>query len=229
MPRVRRRTKEQTRAVVLDAAVGLVRERVGRAGDDVVAAVLAHVRLTDVAARAGVTTGAIYQLWPAQQDFQADLVLHVARLQSELVPGLAESREQFARARAAGVAFEDVVGATAEQVRRHYLDDPLFRVELALPASAGDPRVRDAMALRAEVFLGQAEAAWSAMLETYGRRVRPPWTVRHLTRAAAAQLTGAVVLEWADPALAADPADAPGWSLPARAVVALVAAVTEPA
>lgn len=228
MPRVRRRSKEETRALVLDAALGLVRERVGGTGDDVVAAVLAHVRVTDVASRAGVTTGAIYQLWPAQQDFRTDLVLHVARVQSDLRPGLDESRAWFARARADGVPFEDVVGATAEQVRRLYLDDPLFRIELALPASAGDPRVQASMALRAQVFLGQAEAAWAAMLETYGRRARPPWTVRHLAVAAAAQLTGSVVLEWADPTLAEDPSGVPGWSLAARAVVTLVTGVTEP-
>lgn len=229
MPRVRRSSKEETRALVLAAALDLVRERATTAGDDVVAAALAHVRLTDVAARAGVTTGALYQLWPGQADFQAELVLHVAEVQSRLVPGLPESRAAFARARADGVPFEEVLRDAMEQVRRHYLADPLFRVELGFLPSATDPRVREAIAHRSEVFLGTAEQAWTAMLDAYDLRVRAPWTVRHLTVAVAAQLTGSVVLAWADPDGQDDPDGDPAWSLTARSILALVRSVTEPA
>src|SRR4051812_1288777 len=97
-----RRTPAETRELMLQAAVELLRERAEASGDKVLAAALAHVRLSQVAERAtdivreqtgdekakAITTGALYQQWPTQADFQVDLLFHIAELQSTLVPGL---------------------------------------------------------------------------------------------------------------------------------------------
>ncbi len=147
-----RRTAAQTRALLLRAGVELLRERAGQDGDHVVAATLSHVRFTEVAqqatemvrAQAGdagaakVTTGAIYNLWPNQVDYQVDLLLHVAQLQSVLVPGVDQSLSRFRAARDRGTPVDQVVADLARDVHRQYEQDPLFRVELGFLIGAHD-------------------------------------------------------------------------------------------
>lgn len=64
---------EQRRIQYLDAAVELLSERFRSATADSAYA-LAHVRLVDVAARAGVSKGALYHIWPQQEAYWADLL-----------------------------------------------------------------------------------------------------------------------------------------------------------
>ncbi|HEY6794415.1 MAG TPA: hypothetical protein VI248_07005 [Kineosporiaceae bacterium] len=241
--RMPKRTGAETRQLMLRAAVDMLRERVQESGDEIVASALAHVRLTQVAQRAtalvraetgdvhttAITTGAIYQLWPSQADFQADLLFHIADLQSQLVPGLLESIRRFAEAAAQGVPLEEVFARTMDEVLRHYRQDPLFRVEHSFLISAGDPRVRVAITHRQSAFAATADQAWTGLMDAYGLRMRAPYRVRDLTNAMAAQIGGASVISIADPQLLADPAGEQGWSLTARALLAIFQAFTEPA
>lgn len=233
-----RRTAEQTRELLLRAAVNLLRERAGQDGDHVVAAALSHVRFTDVAGRATtlvrmdagncgdaeVTTGAIYNLWPTQVDFQVDLLLHVAQLQSVITPGLAESLERFRAAQGRGTAVEQVVADLAREVHERDRQDPLFRIELGFLIGVHDQRVQQALAHRREAFLASADQAWQSLLDTYELRMRPPRQIRDLTAAAAACLIGATVLSFADPRGQASTPDVAG-----QAVVAVFRAFTQPA
>ena len=140
--RMPRRTPEETRDLMLRAAVDLIRERAWASGDEVLAAGLAHLRLTQVAERAtaimreqtgdagatAITTGAIYQQWPSQAEFQIDLLFHIAELQATLVPGLTESVAQFRLAESEDLPLETLLMRLMEEVHRHYREDPLFRV-----------------------------------------------------------------------------------------------------
>lgn len=237
-----RRTPAETRDLMLRAAVDLIRERAQAEGDDVLAAALAYVRLTQVAERAtaivrmetgdrqakAITTGAIYQQWPSQADFQVDVLFHLADLQARLSPGLPESVQRFAEARAADVPFEDVVRATMEEVHRHYREDPLFRVEFSLLLGATDPRLRAAIAHRQSRFYESADQAWQGLLDVYAMRMRTPFSIRDLSRAVAAQIAGSVVVWFADPQILDDPAGRPGRSLMSHSVLAIVDQLTEP-
>lgn len=239
--RMPRRTPAETRDLMLHAAVELLRERALASGDDVLAAALAHVKLTQVAERAteivreqtgdrkakAITTGAIYQQWPSQPDFQVDLLFHIAELQATLVPGLAESILRFERAHAADVPLETVLCQTMEEVHRHYREDPLYRVELSMLFGACDPRLRDAFAHRIASFYVAADQAWQGLLDAYALRMRPPFTIRHLSRAVAAQVAGSVVIWFQDPEILHDPLDEPGRSLMSRAVLAIFERLTE--
>jgi AcrR family transcriptional regulator len=71
-----RRTQEERRRDYLDIGAQLVAEASRSMPPDPGLAV-AHVKLLDVARRAGVTKGALYHLWPSQEDFWHDLVVHL--------------------------------------------------------------------------------------------------------------------------------------------------------
>jgi len=244
-PRTRmpRRSREETRELMLRAAVELIRERAQAAGDEVLAAALAHLRLTQVAQRAtaivreqthddaatAITTGAIYQQWPTQAEFQIDLLFHIAELQATLVPGLAESVVRFEAAESEDLPVETVLMRLMEEVHRHYREDPLFRVELSFLLSAGDPRLRAAIAHRQATFYETADRAWQALLDTYGLQMRQPFVIRDLTRAMAAQVAGSVVVWFADPEILRDPLGEQDASLMSRVMVAIFRRLTEPA
>jgi AcrR family transcriptional regulator len=241
--RMPRRTPAETRELMLQAAVQLLRERAEASGDKVLAAALAHVRLSQVAERAtdivreqtgdekakAITTGALYQQWPTQSDFQVDLLFHIAELQSTLVPGLPESLLRFQQANADAVPLETVLSRTMEEVHRHYREDPLYRVELALLIGVHDPRLRAALEHRMTAFYVDADQAWQALLDAYALRIRPPFTVRHLSRAVAAQIGGSVVLWFEDPELLDDPLGGDGPSMMSWAILGIVERLTEPA
>ncbi len=240
--RMPRRTPAETRDLMLRAAVDILRERAQATGDEVLASALAHVRVSHVAERAtaiireqtgdqkakAITTGAIYQQWPTQSDFQVDLLFHLADLQSTLVPGLPESILRFKQAHADAVPLETVVMQTMEDVHRHYRQDPLYRVELSLLIGAHDPRLSAALRHRMTAFYATADQAWQAMLDAYDLRMREPFTIRHLSRAVAAQIAGSVVLWFQDPDVLDDPLGEEGRSLMSRTILATFQRLTEP-
>jgi len=240
--RMPKRTLAETRELMLHAAVDMICERAQESGDDVVAAALSHVRLTQVAQRAttlvrartgnldaaAITTGALYQVWPSQADFQADLLFYIADRQSTLVPGLAESILRFEASAANSLPLEDVLCRTMEEVHRHYREDPLYRVELGFLISVCDPRVRAAVAHRQLAFRATADQAWQGLLDAYGLRLRPPFRIRDLTNAVAAQIGGSIIVWFADPDSLDDPAGQDGWSLASRAILAIFTQFTEP-
>jgi hypothetical protein len=238
--RMPRRTPEETRELMLRAAVDLLRERAQASGDEVLAAALAHLRLTQVAERAtdivrdqtgdedatAITTGAIYQQWPSQAEFQVDLLFHIAGLQARLVPGLAESMARFREAQVEALPLETLLVRPMEEVHRHYREDPLFRVELGFLLGAGDERLRAAIAHRQLVFYEDADRAWQALLDSYGRSMREPFTIRDLTRVMAAQVVGSVVIWFADPEILRDPLGDEHASLASRVMVAMLERLT---
>lgn len=221
----------------------LIREQAQSSGDEVVASALAHVRLTQVAERAtqivrtetgnekakAITTGALYQQWPTQADFQVDLLFYVADVQSALVPGLPESLKRFHDASVTGVPLEKLLMRTMEEVHRHYREDPLYRVELSFLVGASDPRLRAALTHRQEAFYTSVDEAYRGLLDAYHRQMRPPFTVRDLSRVIASQIAGSVVTWYADPALLDDPLGENDASLMSRSILALFERFTEPA
>ena len=72
-----RPTKDDRRHDYLDiGASHRGRRRTARSRDEAGLA-LAHVRLAEVAERAGVTKGALYHIWPSQEAFWSDLLDHL--------------------------------------------------------------------------------------------------------------------------------------------------------
>lgn len=239
----RRRRGDQTRQLLLRAGVDIVRQRATQAGDESMAAALAHVRLTQVTERAtelrrretgdagapAITTGAVYNLWPAQVDFQADLLLHIAEIQSTFPIDVDEIATRYRAAAAAGIPLNEVLRLVVDRMNRMCREDSLYAVEFGFLPSAADPRVQRALRQRQDAFLSVAAQSWQSLLDAYLLQPRPPFTSRHLANALAAQFIGSVALWYANPEIDEDPAGEDGWSLTARAVAAIFDAMTMPA
>jgi hypothetical protein len=244
--RLPKRTREQTRSLMLRAATDLVCARLDDSSDEALSAALAHVQLTEVAARAtqivrsevqadtwdhavaGITTGAIYQVWPTQADFQADLLFHIAELDSSFEPII----ETVRRIAAAGLAAGDPVGKTlAAMVGRsleHTRTSPVFYVSLSFYLHSANERVRQVLRHGQRSFVEAIRPVWQMLLDGYGLRMRQPYGVDDLAAVIGLLIEG-FALQWVrDPGFAGDGADLEK-SLPCRTAQILFEQMTEPA
>lgn len=239
--RLARRPVDQTRQLMLTAAVQLLERSVEDDSDDGLAFVVSNIRVTDVVAEASrmaaeeqggtvdeyhpLTIGALYQIWPTQPEFQAALLLHVTRLRSVVHPTAETTQAHIAD----GIRGEALRDLTMSEAWHHNRADPLARVLLATYPRIANRQIQDAMGSSYRSFFGEVSKAWRLILEECGRRPRPPLTEEHVARSIAAVIEG-FSLQWlSDPGALADPHDEEGWDLALRAVVAMVDALTEPA
>lgn len=241
--RLPRRSLEETRRLMLAAGTATVAASTRDSSDAAIAAALAHVkvaRVVDEATRMvreqtgdpnapAVTIGSIYQLWPTQADFQAELLLHIAKAQAAMGrPGLEECKEKFGKARDRGVSATDLLRRILTDNFGSMHNAPIYRVVLTFYGSANNPQVREALALlHGSIFDGFGIAA-EALLDTYELRMRQPYEIQHLVMSITALMDGSYRQAIADPDALDDPHDDPKWTLPSRTASMLFEQLTEP-
>ncbi|MDW8810004.1 hypothetical protein P1P68_35725 [Streptomyces scabiei] len=241
--RLPRRSPEETRALMLEAATRLVCAGTSDTSEEAVSAALAHIRVKRVTEEAtrimrerlgddtapAITTGSIYQIWPAQADFQADLLFHLTSRQAELVPGLPESIRRFKEAVDSGTTWQEALNDVLTDNHENHRVDPVYRVLLGFYASAANPRVRDALGHYGESFTEVACEAYQALLDAYGLRLRAPYRIEHLATTIAALLDGFHMRWMAGLPHLEDPEGTDRWSLATRSAVMVFDQFTEPA
>ncbi len=181
-----RRTAEQTRRLILDAALRLLLERGASAG-------VQHIRLQEVLRSVGLTTGAAYRIWTDQDDFHRDLAVEMMGLR--FAAPTASATAAIADA-VDGGSLDDVV---REAARDHVTytdqfhlnpgsrDAHAFLTALALRTAAGAwPELRQASAARHEESIQAFTTFYATLMVRFGRRMRSPFTVRDLAEAMAA-------------------------------------------
>ncbi len=152
---------------------------------------LANVKVADVARRAGVTKGALYHIWESQEDYRRDLFQHLLDLGER--QGIDQAEQLIAAGvDAEGAPFDDVTDLAtrlAEVSYRELRDDPKLLARFSFYNYAHDPRVNE--------MLAEGVAAFDAYYERYltaaGRRMREPFTVRHLITSVNAYLFGTII------------------------------------
>jgi hypothetical protein len=228
---------------MLEAAAQLVCAGTSDTSEAAVSAALAHIRVKRVTEEAtrimrerlgddtapAITTGSIYQIWPAQADFQADLLFHLTSRQAELVPGLPESIRRFKEAVDSGTTWQEALNDVLTDNHENHRVDPIYRVLLGFYASAANPRVRDALGHYGESFTEVACEAYQALLDAYGLRMRAPYKIEHLATTIAALLDGFHMRWIAGHPNLEDPEGEDRWSLATRAAVMVFDQFTEPA
>lgn len=221
-----RRTIDETRQLLLETGLRCLYER----GTSVA---VTHIRLGDVATAAGLTTGAAYRCWENQEAFHHDLaVAAVGRRHRASIASTVEGIRALVDRRA---PWREVVRVGAGTELDTFADDKSFVTAIALRAcSPYDEDLERAGRERLETAVASFAELYRTLLELYGRRMRPPFTLHQLTMAIAALSEGFVLqaLSGADhPSVERDVADegvGRDWTLFACAVEAVVDAFTEP-
>jgi AcrR family transcriptional regulator len=182
-----RRTADETRTLILEAAIQLLLERGVTAG-------VQHVRLQEVLRTVGLTTGAAYRIWTDQDDFHRDLA--VAMVGVRFAPPVTSAVIAIRDILAANGPLEEIVRAAAlDQVTyssRFHLepesrDSHAFITALALRTAAGAwPELRAASAVRHRESIDAFAEFYGALLHRYRRRMREPLTIVDFTEAMAA-------------------------------------------
>jgi AcrR family transcriptional regulator len=182
-----RRTAEQTRRLILEAAIQMLLERGVTAG-------VQHIRLQEVLRSVGLTTGAAYRIWADQDQFHRDLAVEMVGLR--FAPPVASAASAIEDVLASGGSMNDVARTAAlDHVRyasKFHLepesrDSHAFITALSLRTAAGAwPELRVASAERHRGSIAAFTEFYAELLARFGRRMRSPLTIVDFTEAMAA-------------------------------------------
>jgi hypothetical protein len=232
---VRRRTRDETRNLLLDTAIQLLAERITGNGAGFVNP-LAGVLLTDVIEQANqkeraanpkardMTTGAAYNIWPSQLDFQMELTAHV--LDAAATPGIERVRGATLGALAQQLSWRRVLAETIDVDFRESLAEPTMFLMIGLAALTAPQDLAASERPANDRYLEQTGELLAAIIAYAGRRMRAGRSIDDLVWAIEALETGYLLRARVDPELPLRRA-ADGCSAVASAAIGVVEAFTE--
>ncbi len=175
-------SNEGARNLLLDTGVKVLHEKGIRAG-------VGHVKLAEVAAQAGYTTGAAYKHWPSQADFHRDLAL--AALQWRDRSAVADTINSIRHLVDSDAPLLEVLRVGAEANIHRLPEETEFFTTLSLRASAmHDDGLMAASFERVEAGLAAHADLYAALLKVFHRRMRVPFTLSHMVKVVAALAEG---------------------------------------
>ncbi len=142
-----------------------------------------NIKIADACRRIGRTSGSAYQVWPSQADYQRDLAIHVAR--SVDYAGAETLESAVSKALALHDNELDMVREIGTSYFRNLVGNEFFYLSMAFWAERLDTEDDIALAIRAgyDEIQTQFEGFFGAFLDTFGRSLRTPWTIRAMTMA----------------------------------------------
>lgn len=185
-----RPTAAERRLAYLQVGADMVTRGPAAQGDDGLDA-LANVKVADVARRAGVTKGALHHIWESQEDYRRDLFQHMLDLGER--EGIAQAEQLIAEAvDEDGTPITDATELATRLAMHSYRqlrEDPRTLARFSFYNYTHDPRVN--------AMLAEGVAAFDDYYERYlaaaGRRMKAPFTVRHLITSINALVFGSVI------------------------------------
>jgi AcrR family transcriptional regulator len=132
------------------------------------------VKVAEVAERAGVTKGAVYHVWPSQEEYRKDLLqrlldqTHQAGIR-ELHDLLSDPELDLGRPR-------ELLLRYAEFVFEALKDDPAFFARFSFFIYAANPQVAQLLADGDDSVVSDFAPLVDSYLQLVGRRVRSPFT-----------------------------------------------------
>jgi len=166
---------DDTRHALLAAGERLVRHRAQQRSTDVDGA-LGHLKAGDVASEAGLSKGMLYHLWPSQEQYRRDLLLHLAR---------ATTTESYVATEAADVVADyatadDAIAGVATTTLDRALADEQWFVFMEVSSFVANELVRGEMADGQSEALAAAAAFYEAGMAIWGRRMRDGYSAEDL-------------------------------------------------
>ena len=198
---------------------------------------LADVLLTDVLDEANralkaedpetrtMTTGAAYNIWPAQADFQMDLLSRV--LDAAATPGIERVRAATLNGLARQLPWRTVLTETIEVDYRESFDEPSMFLMIGVKSLAAPEDVVAGEQRANERYVAETSELLAAIIRYAGRRLRAGRTIGDLVWAIEALETGYLLRMRVAPEIPLRP-DAEGTSAVGTAAVGIVEAFTEP-
>jgi hypothetical protein len=195
----KRRTREETRQLLLDAAVRVV---LARSNGDLGGSTnpLAGIRITEVLEEVNrqlrdadpdatlMTTGAAYNIWPTQEDFQASLLDRI--LSDAAVPGIDEVRAVLDRAIDEGAHWHDVVARVLGHDFEVSFREPTMFVMIGVTALGPAERIAELNKAANARYVADTSALLRRILDYAGRRLMPGRSIEDLVWAVEAVETG---------------------------------------
>lgn len=216
-----RRTREQTRLLLLETARNVMLDEGLPEGT--------NLKLTSVLERAGLTTGAAYQVWKSQQMFQEDFALFVAREYEWARPPI-DPAVLLAEIKSTP-NLDEAVAVISRVYFDAFVNRPQFLMVLHYwGVQAPTPELTEAVQTGYEIVHADLAAACAGMLDHHGFICRDPHTVDAMAIAIAATTEGMILRRHfdADRVRSASDTTHDGQAIHASIVRAIVGSYTEP-
>lgn len=142
---------------------------------------LANVKVADVADRAGVSKGAIYHVWPSQEDYRRDLLRRLLEQSSQA--GIRELHELLSDEDLLAGDPGDIMNRYADFVFDSLKDDPIFFARFSFYVYAANPEVAELLGGGDETLVREFSPLVELYLNLSGRRIREPFSTHLLLTA----------------------------------------------
>lgn len=135
---------------------------------------LANVKVAEVADRAGVTKGAVYHVWPSQEEYRKDLLERL--LEHSRQAGIRELHDLLSDPAVQEADPRTIMLRYADFVFEALKDDPAFFARFSFFVYASNPDVAALLASGDDTVVADFGPALEHYLTLVGRRVRAPFT-----------------------------------------------------
>jgi AcrR family transcriptional regulator len=232
----KRRTREQTREMLLDAALRVVLSRSPGGGNGAATNPLAGIRITEALDEVNrmlresdpgaphMTTGAVYNIWPTQEDFQMALLDRIVI--DAAVPQIEEVHAVLEDSIADGVDWRELVARCFGTDFEVSFREPTMFVMIGVTALGSVEHIAELSELANARYEADTTALLDRILTYAGRTMVDGRTIADLVWAIEAAEAGYLLRRRMMPAIT-ERADAAGRTVVEAALVALVEAFTE--
>jgi hypothetical protein len=162
---------------------------------------LSAVRISDVldavnaegsaAGRSSMTTGAVYQIWPSQADFQSDLLDHVMNVVATL--GMDRFQAWVHAMMAEGIPYTSLIAAMSEYDHERAGSFHEVSLSVGLAALVAPERIRAAEEQANARYVAELGALMAEVIAYGGREMRPGLAIEDLVWVIEAFAAGAEV------------------------------------
>lgn len=225
----KRRTREETRQLLLDAAVRVV---LARSNGDHGASTnpLAGVRITDALEEVNrvlreidpdateMTTGAVYNIWPNQEDFQSALLDRT--MAAAAIPQIARVQAELERGLAAGADWRELVARCFGVDFDVSFDEPTMFLMIGVSALAAPNKIASTNEEGNRNYVAETGRILRRIIRHGGRRMAPGRTIEDLVWAIEAIEVGYLIRRRTNPEVTARTAR--GRTVVQEAIIALV-------
>lgn len=149
---------------------------------------LAHVLVSDVAERAGVTKGSVYHIWPSQEAFRRDLLTKV--LERENGIGIQQIADLVEAGQRSDGDPKDLLQAACNVAFDVMKNDPLFFARFSFYLFATNPEVSELLYRGDQQLSEQFGGAIELYLALRGRQLRKPFTIEMIVTTGSSLLMG---------------------------------------